>query len=74
MKWGICDELSVPFFSIIKPFHCVRESLIIAELCTENLDQSLLLLTAVWAIFVYLIWSIKEIGHHFIPKMKESFW
>ena len=47
MKGRICDELSLPFLSMIKHFHCVRESLMIAELCTENLDQSLLLLTAV---------------------------
>ena len=73
MKWTICDELSLQFFSIIKPFHCVRELLIIAELCTENVDQSLLLLTAVWAIFVYWIWSIKEISHHSVPKMKYLF-
>ena len=32
MKRRICDELSLPLFRIIKPFHCVRESLIVAKL------------------------------------------
>ena len=74
MKRRIRDELSLPFFTIIKPysFDCVKDSSQIVQLCILNIQNIFWVRVycfnhSVRDICLFAVGALKEIGHDLFP-------